>query len=149
MLSFKSVFPLSSFTFTKRFFNSSLLSGIRVISSLYLRLLVVLPTLVIGISESGFWLVLHPIQHFTCCTLPISLISTVTIYSLMHSFLNLEPLHCSMSNSNCCFLTCIQISQEAGKVVWYTHVFKNFPQFVVIHTVKDFNIVNKAEADVF
>ena len=54
-----------------------------------------------------------------------------------------------MSSSNCCFLTCIQISQEAGQVVWYSHLVKNFPQFVVIHTVKDFGIVNKAEVDVF
>ena len=38
------------------------------------------------------------------------------------------------TNSNCCFLTCLQISQEAGKVVWYSHLFQNFPQFVVIHT---------------
>ena len=52
-----------------------------------------------------------------------------------------------MSSSNCCFLTYIQISQEAGKVVWYSHLFKNFPQYVVIHTVKGFSIVN--EADVF
>ena len=51
--------------------------------------------------------------------------------------------------SNCCFLTCIQISQEAGKVVWYSHLFKNFPQFVLIHTVKGFSIVNEAEVDVF
>ena len=54
-----------------------------------------------------------------------------------------------MLSSNCCFLTCIQIFQEAGKVVWYSHIFKNFPQFVVIHTVKGFSIVNKAEVDVF
>ena len=54
-----------------------------------------------------------------------------------------------MSSSNCCFLTCIQISQEAGPVVWYSHLLKNFPQFVVIHTVKGFGVVNKAEADVF
>ena len=54
-----------------------------------------------------------------------------------------------MSSSNCCFLICIQISQEAGQVVWYSHLLKNFPQFVVIHTVKDFGIVNKAEIDVF
>ena len=54
-----------------------------------------------------------------------------------------------MSGSNCCFLTCIQISQEAGKLVWYSHLFKNFPHFVVIHTVKGFVVVNKAEADVF
>ena len=54
-----------------------------------------------------------------------------------------------MSSSNCCFLTCIQISQEAGQVVWYSHLFQNFPQFTVIHTVKGFGIVNKAEIDVF
>ena len=54
-----------------------------------------------------------------------------------------------MSSSNCCFLTCIQISQEAGQVVWYSHLLKSFPQFIVIHTVKGFGIVNKAEVDVF
>ena len=66
----------------------------------------------------------------------------------MHSFPNLEPVHCSVSVSNCCFLTCIQVSQEAGKVVCYSHLLKNFPQFVVTHTVKGFGIVNKAGADV-
>ena len=54
-----------------------------------------------------------------------------------------------MSSYNCCFLTCVQISQETGKVVWYSHLFQNFPQFVVIHTVKGFSIVNKAEVDIF
>ena len=54
-----------------------------------------------------------------------------------------------MSNSNCCFLTCTQVSQEAGQVVWYSHLFQNFPQFIVIHTVKSFGLVNKAEIDVF
>ena len=54
-----------------------------------------------------------------------------------------------MSSSNCCFLTCIQICQEAGQVVWDSHLFQNFPQFIVIHTVKGFGIVNKAELDVF
>ena len=72
----------------------------------------------------------------------------VTIYSLTYSIPDLKPV-CSMSSSNCCFLTCIQISQEAGQVVWYSHLFNNFPQFVVIHTVKGFGIVNKAEIDVF
>ena len=51
-----------------------------------------------------------------------------------------------MSRSNCCFLTCIQISQETGQVVWYAHLFQNFPEFVVLHTIKGFGIVNKAEA---
>ena len=54
-----------------------------------------------------------------------------------------------MSSSNCCFLTCIQVSQEAGQVVWYSHLFQNFPQFIVIRTFKGFGIVNKAEIDVF
>ena len=54
-----------------------------------------------------------------------------------------------MSSSNCCFLTYIQVSQEAGQVVWYSHLFRNFPQFIVIHTVKGFGIVNKAEVGVF
>ena len=67
----------------------------------------------------------------------------------MYSFPNLEPVRCSMSSSNCCFLTRIQISQETGKVVWYSHLLKNFPQFVVIHTVKGFGVVNEAKVDVF
>ena len=54
-----------------------------------------------------------------------------------------------MSSSNCCFLTCMQISQEAGQVVWYSYLFQNFPQFIVINTVKGFGLVNKAEIDVF
>ena len=67
----------------------------------------------------------------------------------MYSFPYLEPSCCSMSSSNCCFLTCIQISQEAGQVAWYSHLFKNFPQFVVIYTVKGFGIVHKAKVDIF
>ena len=72
----------------------------------------------------------------------------MTIYSL-DILLFLFGTCCSMSNSNCCFLTCIQISQEAGQVVWYSHLFWNFPQFIVIHTVKGFGIVNKAKIDIF
>ena len=67
----------------------------------------------------------------------------------MNSFSYLEPVCCSMSSSNCCFLTCIQISQEADQVVWYSHLFQNFPQFIVIHTVKGFGIFNKAEVHDF
>ena len=67
----------------------------------------------------------------------------------MYSFSNLEPVHCYKSDSNCWFLTCIQISQEAGKVVWYSHLFKNFPQFAMIHTVKGFGFVNKAKVVFF
>ena len=67
----------------------------------------------------------------------------------MYSFSYLEPVCCSMISSNCCFLACIQVSQEAGQVVWYSHLLKNFPLFIVIHTVKGFVIVNKTEIDVF
>ena len=66
----------------------------------------------------------------------------------MYSFSYLEPVCCPMSSSNCCLLTCIQVSQEAGQVVWYSHLIQNFPQFIVIHRVKGFDIVNKAEIDV-
>ena len=61
--------------------------------------------------------------------------------ALMDSFPCIEPVHCSMFGSSCCFLT--------GKVVWYSHLFKNFLQFVVMHTVKRFSIVNETEVDFF
>ena len=67
----------------------------------------------------------------------------------MYSFPYLEPVYCSMFSSNCSFLTCIQISQEADKAVWYSDLFENFSQFAVIHTAGGFGIVNKAEVDVF
>ena len=54
-----------------------------------------------------------------------------------------------MFGSNFCFLTCLQVSQEAGKVIWYARLLKNLPRFVVIHTVKGFSIVNEAVVDVF
>jgi len=54
-----------------------------------------------------------------------------------------------MSGSSCCFLTRIQVSQEEGEVVWYSYLFKNLPQFVVIHTVKGFSIIIEAEIDIF
>ena len=69
--------------------------------------------------------------------------------ALTYSFPNLESVCCSMSGSNCCFLIRRQISQEAGKVVWYSHLLKNLSQFVVICTVKSFGIVNKAKVDVY
>ena len=67
----------------------------------------------------------------------------------MYSVPNFEPVHCSMSSPNCCFLTCKQVSLEAGKMVWYSYVLKNFPQFSMIHTVKGFSVINEAEVDVF
>ena len=73
----------------------------------------------------------------------------MTTYSLDVLLFLFGTSLCSMSSSNCCFLTCMQISQEAGQVVWYSHLFQNFPEFTVIHTVKGFGIFNKAEIDVF
>ena len=67
----------------------------------------------------------------------------MTIYILTYSFSYLEPVCCFMSSSNCCFLTCIQVSQEAGQVVKYSHLFKTFQQLIVIHIVKGFGIVKK------
>ena len=71
------------------------------------------------------------------------------MYSLDIPLVNFEHVHCSTSGCSCCFFTHIQISQEANKVVWYSNLFKNFPQFIVIHTVKGFSIINEAELDVF
>ena len=53
-----------------------------------------------------------------------------------------------MSSSYCCFLSCIQVTQEAGKVVWYSHLIKNILQFIVIHKVKGFLIVNEEKIDI-
>ena len=61
----------------------------------------------------------------------------------MYSFSYLEPVCCFMSSSNCCFLICIQVSQEASQVVWSSHLFQNFPQFTVVHKAKGFGIVNE------
>ena len=75
----------------------------------------------------------------------------------MYSFSYLEPVCCSVSRTTFCILTVayrflkrqvIQVSQEAGQVVWYSHLFQNFPEFIVIHTIKGFSVVNEAAVDV-
>ena len=121
MLSFKPAFSVSSFIFIKRPFSSSSFSAIRVVSSAYLRLLLFLPAILIP----------------ACASFSLAFCVMYSAYKLNKQgnniqpwctpFPNLEPLHCSMFGANCCFLTCIQIPQEAGKVVWYSHLFKNFP----------------------
>ena len=68
---------------------------------------------------------------------------------MTYSFSYLEIVCCSMSSSNCCFLICIHVSQEACQVVWYSHLFQNLLQFIMIHTVEGFDIIDKAELDVF
>ena len=140
MLSFKPTCSLSSFTFIKRLFSYSSLSAIRVVSSAYLRLLIFLPAILIPTCAS-------PSPAFLLMYSACKLNKQVT--ALMYSIPYLEPVCCSMSSSNCCFMTCIQISQEADQVVWYSHLLKNFPQFAMIHTVKGFGVVNKPEMDVF
>ena len=68
---------------------------------------------------------------------------------MTYSSPNFEPICSSMSSSNCCLLTCLQISQETGKVVWYSHLFKNYPVYYDPCTkVKGFDVVNKAEVDI-
>ena len=69
--------------------------------------------------------------------------------SLKFFFPNFELVSCCMSSSTCCLLTCIHISQEASKMILYSHLFKNFIKFVVIHTVKGFSIVNETQIEVF
>ena len=140
MLSSEPAFSVSSFTFIKRLFSSASLSAIRVVSSGYLRLLIFLPEILIPACVSfslAFYMMYSAYKAG----------SQLTVFT--YSFPNLDPVCCSMSSSDCCFLNCIQISQEADQVVWYSHLFQNFPQFVVIHTVKGFGLVNKAEVDVF
>ena len=82
--------------------------------------------------------------------LPFLMFLTLSLeYVNIYDFILLHFLFFgSMSGSNCYYLICIQISQEAGQVVWYSHLFQNFPQFVVIYTVKGFGIINKAVVDV-
>ena len=141
MLSVKPAFPLSSITFIKRFFSSSFLSAIRVVLSVYLRLSMFLLAILIPAYESSN-LAFHMIY---------------SAYNLNKQSDSVQSWHTpfpvwnqsgSMTGSNCCFLTCIQVSQEAGQVVC-SRLLKNFPQFVLIHTVKGYWVVNEAEADVF
>ena len=124
-LSFKPTFSLSSFTFKKRLFSSSLLSAIRVVLFAYLRLLIVLPAIMIPTCASS-----SP-AFLTWCTVYISYIRRVTVYKFDISLSQFWTVHCSMSGSNCCFLTSIQVSQEVGKMAWYFHLFKNLLPFVV------------------
>ena len=128
-----------SFTFIKRLFSSSSLSAIRVVSPVYLRLLIFLLAILFPASALS-----SLAYHMMYSTYKLNK-QDDNITTLMYPFPDLEPVCCSMSSSNCCFLTCTQISQEEGQVVCYSHLLKNFPHFVVIHTVKGFGVINKAE----
>ena len=76
-------------------------------------------------------------------------IITVTVASLSEKKVSKPFFQFTDSAKMSSEMACIQVSQKTSKVVWYSHLFKNFPQFVVIHTVKGFSIVNEAEVDVF
>ena len=109
-----------------------------VVSSAYLRLLIFLPAILIPAFASSSLI-------FLIMSSAYKLNKQGVHIQPWHTFSYLELVCCSMSSSNCCFFTCIQISQEASQVVWYSHLLKNFPKFIVIHIVKVFGIVNKAD----
>ena len=134
-------FSLSSFTFITRLFSSCLLSAIRVVSSASLRSLIFLPATLIPACASS-----SPAFHMMYSAYNVN--NQGDNIQPWYPFPNFEPVHCSIYGSNCGFLTCIQVSQEAGQVVWYSHLL-DFPQFIVIHIVKGLSIVNEAEVDVF
>ena len=133
--SYKLALPLSSFTLIKKIFSSSLLSAIKMVLSTYLRLLMLLLLILIAVCNSaslGFCMMCSTYrlnkQGFHT---PFILLSYLNQTGLSYSFFNLEPTNCSIQGSNCCFFTRIQISQEKGKMAWYYHLFKSFPQFIM------------------
>ena len=138
MLSFKPTFSLFSFIIKGLF--SSLLFAIRMIVICISEVTDISP----GDLDSTLCFI-HPCILHDAFFIGVKQ-SGWQYAALAYSFPNFEPDCCSMSG---CFLICIQISQEAGKVVWYTHLLKSFPEFVGIHTVKGFVVINKAEIDVF
>ena len=123
---FKPAFPLSSFTSIKKLFSSSLFSAVNMVSSGYLKLLIFLPAILIlgcASSSSAFCLMYSAYKLNKQG-------NNIQSYHNIFFFFNLEQVCSSISSSNCCFLTCVQISQVAGQVVWYSHPFKYFTQFL-------------------
>ena len=128
MLSFKPIFSLSYFTFIKKFFSSSSFSAIRVVLSAYLSLLIFLPAILIPACASSR-LVFHMMY---------------STYKLNKQGDNIQPWHTPFPIWNQSVVPCLVLTvaswpaykflSEAGKVIWYSHVLKNFPQFVVIYT---------------
>ena len=143
MLSFKSTFSLSSFTFIKRLFSSSSLSAIRVVSSAYLRLLIFPLAILIT----------------ACASSSLAFHMMYSAYELNKQGDNIQPWHTAFLIWNQSAVPCPVLTVTSWpayrflrgqvKVAWFSHLLKNFPQFVVIHTVKGFGIVNKTEVDVF
>ena len=145
-LSIKQTFSLSSFTFIKWLFSSCSLYATSMVSSVYLKLI------------NRYWYFFPEILIPACASSSPAFLMMYSAYKLNKQGDNIQPWRTLFLfgtslmfhvHSNSCFLTCIQISQEAGQLAWYSHLFRSFPQFVVIHTVKGFGLVNKAEIDVF
>ena len=121
------IFHSPSSPLIKRLYSSSLLSVLIVVSSTYLTLLnFLLPILIPACNSSSLAFLMM------CSEYRLSKQWQQT--ALSYSFLSLEPSSFSTEGSNCYFLTCIQVSQETGKMVWYSHLFKNFPQLIMILT---------------
>ena len=137
ILNFKSAFSLFSFTIIKRLFSSSSQLAIGVVSSEYLRLLIFLPAILISACDSSSLAFCKMYSEFKINKQGNNIQPWCTPFPIWN------PVCSSMSGSNCCFLMYIQVSQKAGKVIWYCHFLKNFPQFVMIHIVNDFCIVMK------
>ena len=106
----------------------------------------------------GYWYFFLAILIPACASSSPAFLMIYSAYKLNKQGDNIQPdvllswfgtSLCSMSSSNCCFLSCLQASQKVGNVVWYSHFIKNIPPFVVIHIVKGFSRVNEAEVDVF
>ena len=139
MLSFNSNFSLSSFIFIKRLFSSSSLSAIRVVSSAYLRVLIFLLAILIPVYPSSS-LTFH--MMYSAC-------------KLNKQGDNMQPYHTPFPIWNESFVPCPALTDASWpahrilkRQVWYSQLFKNLPQFIVIHTIKGFGVVNKAEVDV-
>ena len=144
MLSFKPNFSFSSFTFIKRLFSSSSFYAIKVVSSAYLRILIFLPSILIPAcaSSSPAFCMMYSAYKLNKQG------DNIQLWHIPFTIWNQSVVPCLSNSSDCYFLTCIKVSQEASKVAWYSHLL-NFPQFVVIHTVKCFRVVSDAEVDAF
>ena len=143
MLSFKPTFFILLFHFYQEALNSSSLSTIRVVSSVHLRLLIFLPVILIPACASTS-LAFH--MMYSACKLNKQG-DNIQPWWPPFPIWNQSIVPCSILTGS--FLTCLQVLLDEDKVVWYSHFFKNFPQFIVIYTVKGFSVVNEAEVDVF
>ena len=133
MLNLKPALSLCSFILIKRLFRSSSLSAIGMVSSAYLRLLIFLPAILIPACASSR-LAFHMMYS------ALKLNKQGDNIQLCHTlFPNFEPVHCSMSDSNCCFLSRIQVSQETDKVVWYVRFL-----FLHLHISQSLTLLKKS-----